>query len=148
MIRKDHGHFLITASSGAFLATAGIVDYAASKAAALAICEGLQTELKHIYKAPSVRVSALCPSLVRTKMFESAESPSSFFWPELTVDDIASHMVDIVASGRSQRRTTPSLGVITTLFRVLPAWFRVSAQDGAATAMVGLSPHNPLAEEK
>ncbi|KAG9571328.1 NAD(P)-binding protein, partial [Aureobasidium melanogenum] len=148
MIKKNHGHFLITSSTTAFLSTAGITDYAASKAATLAISEGLQSELKHIYKAPSVRVSALCPSLVRTKMFDTAKSSSSFFWPELTVEDIANHMYDIVTSGSSQRRILPLLATMMVQSRALPEWFRVSIQDAAAGAMVDLKPHNPLAEGK
>ncbi|KAG9606184.1 NAD(P)-binding protein, partial [Aureobasidium melanogenum] len=146
MIKKNHGHFLITSSTTAFLSTAGITDYAASKAATLAISEGLQSELKHIYKAPSVRVSALCPSLVRTKMFDTAKSSSSFFWPELTVEDIANHMYEIVASGSSQRRILPLLATMMVQSRALPKWFRVSIQDAAAGGMVDLKPHNPLAE--
>lgn len=148
MVKKNHGHFLITSSTTAFLSTAGITDYAASKAATLAVSEGLQSELKHIYKAPSVRVSALCPSLVRTKMFDTAKSSSSFFWPELTVEDIANHMYDIVASGSSQRRILPMLATMMVQSRALPEWFRVSVQDAAASAMVDLKPHNPLAEAK
>ena len=50
MVEHNHGHFLITASQSGYLATAGVTDYAATKAAAVAIYEGLQTELNTLIK--------------------------------------------------------------------------------------------------
>lgn len=81
-------------------------------------------------------------------MFDTAKSSSSFFWPELNVEDIADHMYDIVASGSSQRRILPLLATMMVQSRALPEWFRVSIQDAAAGAMVDLKPHDPLAEAK
>jgi len=92
MIKKDSGHFLITASSTAYVTAVGAVDYSSSKAAALAIYEGLQTELKHVYQAPSVRLSVVCPSTSRTKMFESIKTSSNFMVPELTPAEVAENM--------------------------------------------------------
>lgn len=57
MIRRDHGHIVTIASMASFLVHAGNVDYAASKAAALAFHEGLAQELKARYGAKKVRTT-------------------------------------------------------------------------------------------
>lgn len=57
MIRANHGHIVTVASLASFSTQASNVDYACTKAAALALHEGLGQELKHIYNAPKVRTS-------------------------------------------------------------------------------------------
>ncbi|KAJ5417650.1 uncharacterized protein N7487_001200 [Penicillium crustosum] len=55
MIRMNHGHVLTIASIASFVTLGDMVDYACSKASALAFQEGLRQELKYWYKAPNVR---------------------------------------------------------------------------------------------
>jgi all-trans-retinol dehydrogenase (NAD+) len=55
--RANHGHIVTIASIASFETRARNVDYAATKAGALALHEGLAQELKHIYKAPRVRTT-------------------------------------------------------------------------------------------
>lgn len=55
MIRMNHGHVLTIASMASFVTLGDMVDYACSKASALAFQEGLRQELKYWYKAPNVR---------------------------------------------------------------------------------------------
>ncbi|KAF7719416.1 Uncharacterized protein PECH_004914 [Penicillium ucsense] len=144
MVKNNHGHFLIMASQTAHLATAGIVDYAATKSAALAIYEGLQTELRHVYKAPAVRMSCLSPSAVKTKMFEGIQMPASVTL--LKPSDIAEVVAEILWSGKAQNRMTPSLAYISPPTRALPDWMRVGFQDLGKDAMSALSPHHPMDE--
>ncbi|KOS37977.1 hypothetical protein ACN38_g11224 [Penicillium nordicum] len=144
MVAQNHGHFLILASQTAHLATAGVVDYAATKAAALAIYEGLQTELRHIYQAPAVRMSCLSPSAVQTKMFRGIQMPDSV--PLLQPDDVGSVVAEILWSGRAQNRMTPAAAYISPLTRALPDWIRVTLQDFGKDVMSALSPHQPMEE--
>lgn len=144
MVKANHGHFLITASQTGYLATAGVVDYAATKAASIAIYEGLQTELKHIYKAPAVRISVVNPSAVKTKMFEGIQSPSNFIMPRLSPSDVADVICDIIWSGQSKNLMTPAFAYISAPTRCLPDWLRVGMQDGGADVMTNLTPHKPL----
>lgn len=51
MVEKNHGHVVTVASIGAYVQAPRMVDYNASKAAALSFHEGLKLELKHLYKA-------------------------------------------------------------------------------------------------
>jgi short-subunit dehydrogenase len=57
IIRANHGHIVTLASMASFETRAQNVDYAAAKAGALSLHEGLGQELKHTYKAPSVRTT-------------------------------------------------------------------------------------------
>jgi len=144
MVQQNHGHFLIIASQTSHLATAGVTDYAATKAAALAIYEGLQTEMKHVYKAPAVRISALCPSAVNTKMFTGIKGPSNFFMPFLKPTDLGDCIADMLWSGNAHNRSIPAFAYISPPTRALPDWVRVGMQDGGAHVMDDLTPHKPL----
>ncbi|KAF3385515.1 Short-chain dehydrogenase/reductase family 16C member 6 [Penicillium rolfsii] len=144
MVEQNHGHFLIMASQTAHLATAGVVDYAATKAAALAIYEGLQTELRHVYRAPAVRVSCVAPSAVQTKMFRGIQTPASVTL--LNPADVGSLVAEILWSGKAQNRMTPALAYISPPTRALPDWMRVGFQDLGKDVMSTLSPHQPMDE--
>ncbi|KAJ5664047.1 hypothetical protein N7507_004778 [Penicillium longicatenatum] len=144
MVTHNHGHFLIMASQAGHLATAGVVDYAATKAAALAIYEGLQTEMRHVYKAPAVRMSCVSPSAVQTKMFRGIRTPASVTL--LRPDDVGSLVAEIIWSGQAQNRMTPSLAYISPPTRALPDWIRVGLQDFGKDVMSDLSPHQPMEE--
>ena len=57
MIKSNHGHVVTTASLASFATQATNVDYACTKAATLALHEGLAQELRHVYRADRVRTS-------------------------------------------------------------------------------------------
>ena len=57
MIKKNKGHVVTIASMASFAVHAQNVDYACSKASALAFHEGLHSELKARYNAPDVKTT-------------------------------------------------------------------------------------------
>jgi all-trans-retinol dehydrogenase (NAD+) len=57
MVKKNHGHVVTIASMASFITIPQSVDYACTKASALAFHEGLSLELKWRYKAPDVRTT-------------------------------------------------------------------------------------------
>lgn len=142
MVKNNHGHFLIIASQTAYLATAGVVDYSATKAATLAIYEGIQTELRNKHGAPAVRVSCVSPSAVKTNMFRGIQMPADH--PLLKPSDIASLVANILWSGRAQHQMTPFSAYVSTPARLLPDWIRVLLQDLGKNAMTNLSPHQTM----
>jgi all-trans-retinol dehydrogenase (NAD+) len=100
MITANHGHILVTSSIKAYITAAGAVDYSGSKAAVTSIIEGLQTELKHKYGNPMVKVSAIFPAVVKTKMSEGINQPiNSFIMPVLDPGLVAERMVQILCKG-------------------------------------------------
>lgn len=144
MAANNHGHFLIIASQTGFLTNAGIVDYSATKAAAISIYEGIQTEMKHFYKAPAVRISCISPGAVKTKMFAGLKGESNFFLPRLTPEYLGGLIAETLWSGTAQNIMTPVAAYIVAPAKVLPAWLRVGFQDGGSGMMTELTPHKPL----
>lgn len=142
LAEKNHGHLVIIASQTGHLATAGVVDYAATKAAALAIYEGIQTELRHVYKAHAVRVSCVSPSAVSTKMFRGLKLPPSIQF--LKPSDVGSVIAEILWSGRAQNIMLPASAYLTPITRALPDWLRIGLQELGKDAMTELNPHKPL----
>jgi len=142
MAAKNHGHFIITASQAGYLANAYIVDYCATKSAAIAIYEGLQTEMKHLYKAPAVRISCMSPGSVDTKMFKGIEAPSNFFFPKLAPQDVGNAVCQILWSGNAQNVMIPAAAYASYAFKLFPAWMRVGVQDGGKDIMVHVKPHD------
>lgn len=57
MVKSNHGHVVSLASMASFSTQATNVDYAGTKAAVLALHEGLGQELKFVYNAPKVRTT-------------------------------------------------------------------------------------------
>lgn len=57
MIKKNHGHVVTIASMASYLVHAANVDYACTKASALAFHEGLASELRVRYNAPNIRTT-------------------------------------------------------------------------------------------
>ncbi|KAJ5114239.1 hypothetical protein N7456_002773 [Penicillium angulare] len=144
MVARNHGHFLIMSSQTAHLATAGVVDYAATKASALAIYEGLQTEMRHVYNASAVRVSCVSPSAVQTKMFRGIKLPPAV--SALQPSDVGSIISEILWSGKAQNRMTPLPAYLSPATRAFPDWMRVKLQDFGKDVMTTLSPHQPMEE--
>lgn len=72
MIKRNHGHIVTIASMASFLVHAQNVDYACTRASALAFYEGISQELKHRYNANKVHTTyvvliftePICPTSV------------------------------------------------------------------------------------
>jgi len=68
MVRRGHGRVLNVASISAFAPVPGLATYAASKAYVLSLTESLAEELRDT----GVTVTALCPGITATAMFDRA----------------------------------------------------------------------------
>jgi short-subunit dehydrogenase len=113
-----------------------MADYAASKAAALALHEGLQTELRNIHQAPKVRCTIVCPGTVGTKMFAGLRSSSEFIMPTLSADEVAEAIVSALWAGEARTIDLPwSHKVLFPSLRALPQWWRILMQDNAKDTM-------------
>jgi len=145
MASKNHGHFMITASQAGHLASPYYVDYCATKSAAIAIYEGLQTEMKHVYNAPAIRISCISPSAVNTKMFKGIEAPSNFMFPRLAPEDVANAVCQVLWSGNAQNIMIPAAAYASYAFKLFPAWMRVGVQDGGKDILKNVKPHDPMA---
>ncbi|KAF2195378.1 NAD(P)-binding protein [Zopfia rhizophila CBS 207.26] len=119
MIERNHGMIVTVASYAAYVTAPNMVDYAASKSAALAFHEGLSAELPRIYKASKVRTVIMCQSYTRTKLFEGFDSKA--LYPETVAEDI----VRAVLAGKSKHILTPAAGwYFAAKIRGWPMWMQ------------------------
>ncbi|GMS85074.1 hypothetical protein PENTCL1PPCAC_7249, partial [Pristionchus entomophagus] len=89
MIDRNHGHIVTIASVAGKFGGSGMVDYCASKHAAVGFHESLSAELRHL-KVDGVKMTVVCPYLILTGMFNGFENKApgliSNLEPEYVVD--------------------------------------------------------------
>ncbi|KAF2822766.1 NAD(P)-binding protein [Ophiobolus disseminans] len=119
MIATNHGMLITVASLAAYIGAPSLVDYAASKTAALAFHEGLSSELLTVYKAPKVRTVLMCQGYTRTALFEGFDSKALF--PETVADEI----VKAILQGKSKHVILPETAWhIAPRIRSWPLWMQ------------------------
>lgn len=107
MVEKNHGHVVTIASMSSFVVPAQIVDYACTKAAAIAFNEGLASELKWRYKAPKVKTTIVHPLWIRTPLIEQLTSHPDFKDPVLEPEEVTGAIVKQVLAGKSAQLILP-----------------------------------------
>jgi short-subunit dehydrogenase len=119
MVANNHGMVVTVASLAGYVTAPGMVDYAASKSAAVSFHEGLTSELVTHYKAPKVRTVLMCQGYTRTALFEGFDS--KFLFP----DTVAEEIVKAVLAGKSKHMTLPETAwIIAPRLRSLPLWMQ------------------------
>ena len=132
MAQKDHGMIVTVASYASFVTVPNMVDYGASKAAALSFHEGLTAELKTRYNAPKVRTVVINQGYTKTPLFQGYNNDSKFLVPTLEPETVADAIVKQVLSGNSGQVILPGFGVTLTLLRGFPHWYQNRLRaDGA-----------------
>jgi short-subunit dehydrogenase len=132
MIERNHGMVVTVASLASHLPAPSMVDYAASKAAALAFHEGLATELATMYKAPKVRTVVMCQGYTRTALFEG------FAGKALHPETVAEEIVKAVFEGKSKTLVLPEAawGIVPKV-RGWPLWMQYLLRKGLRNMMSG-----------
>jgi short-subunit dehydrogenase len=119
MIANNHGMVVTVASLAGYVSAPGMVDYASSKAAAIAFHEGLSSELVTHYKAPKVRTVLMCQNYTRTALFEGFDAKALF--PETVAEEI----VKAVLGGKSKHLLLPETAwLVVPRLRSLPLWMQ------------------------
>jgi short-subunit dehydrogenase len=119
MASRNHGMIVTVASLAGYVSAPSMVDYAASKSAAIAFHEGLSAELVTHYKAPKVRTVLMCQNYTKTALFEGFDSKALF--PETVAEEI----VKAVLAGRSKHLVLPELAWgVAPKIRGFPLWMQ------------------------
>jgi NAD(P)-dependent dehydrogenase (short-subunit alcohol dehydrogenase family) len=133
MISNNHGMIVTVASLAGFVTPSGLVDYAGTKASAVAFHEGLSSELRDFYNAPRVRTVCLCPNFAATRLVQGFEGiggrADSFISPLLQPATVAEKLFTKIVSN-------------TSGFVVVPethAWFAATVRSWPYWLQVGLS---------
>jgi all-trans-retinol dehydrogenase (NAD+) len=135
LIRRDHGMVVTVSSLSAWMTIPNMVDYGASKAATMALHEGLTAELKTRYDAPRVRTVAVYPGHVRTSLFAGYEQNTEFLMPSLEPESVADAIFTKILTGTSGQVVLPKSGYMLTPLRAMPDWHAIRARANAEAFM-------------
>ncbi|KAM0787006.1 hypothetical protein ACM66B_006275 [Microbotryomycetes sp. NB124-2] len=143
MIKRNSGHIVTVSSSTAYISAPNGVAYCASKNATLAFHEGLTLELRHVYNAPLVQTSIICPAHIKTNLFKGFESGvPTWLGPSLEIETVVDLVENVLNSGQSQHIVEPAYAKLKPLFRVLPAWLQAIGYDMTRDALKGVGTTN------
>ncbi len=124
MVKRNHGMVMTIASLASYTLVANLVDYAASKAAALTFHEGLATELVTRYNAPKVRTLLVTPGPVKTSLLTGWNQPDGFLDYMLDPGTVAEGIVKRVLAGQSGQLILPGFAsFVLPILRAMPYWF-------------------------
>lgn len=130
LVAANHGMVVIVASQAGYTVTSqagytvtpNMVDYSATKAAAIAFHEGLAAELVTRYHAPRVRTVLVTQSFTRTSLITNLTPEDTWFNPLLHPESVAEGIVAQVLTGESGHVLLPaSTGYMAQRFRGFPA---------------------------
>ncbi|MFW6050250.1 MAG: SDR family oxidoreductase [Myxococcota bacterium] len=128
MLAADRGHVVTIASAAGLLGVNRLVDYCASKHAAVGFDDALRNELR--VRGSAVRTTVVCPYFVKSRLFAGARTRYAFLLPLLEQDDVVAKVVKAIEKNRT-RVVMPRLVGLSHLARLLPtAWF-----DGIMSAL-------------
>lgn len=128
------------ASLGSYITFPYLVDYSASKAAALSFHEGLAAELKTIYKAPNVKTIVVTPGWVRTNLIKGLKVYKRALEPVALAEEI----VKAVLNGRSGQVILPKESRWLCAVRAMPNWMGCILRNGGLEMMRDLAGENAL----
>jgi all-trans-retinol dehydrogenase (NAD+) len=100
MVSNNHGMIVTMASVASYVTPAGMTDYSSSKSAAIALHEGITSELTACYNAPMVRTLCVVPNFVRTRLAQGLVYNSPFVSPMLEPETVAEAVIAKVLTGR------------------------------------------------
>jgi all-trans-retinol dehydrogenase (NAD+) len=117
MIARDRGHVVTIASAAGIVGTSRLVDYCASKHAAVGFDEALRLELRRA--GSHVKTTVVCPFYVSTGMFAGVKTRIPLLLPILDPDYVVNRIVEAVRRDR-RRLILPRFVYLTWLVRILP----------------------------
>lgn len=135
LVENNHGMVVTVASIASWVTVPNMVDYAASKHAALAFHEGLAAELSTRYQAPRVRTVVVNQGYTRTPLFQGYKNSTTFLMPTLEPETVAEKIVRQVLTGKSGQVICPAMATGLTGFAAMPHWYQSGVRKDGASIM-------------
>ncbi len=117
MLERNHGHIVTIASAAGLVGTARLVDYCASKFAAVGFNEALRLELKR--QEQDIKTTVVCPYYIDTGMFSGVKTRFASILPILAPGYVVELIVSAIQHDKP-RVVTPRFVMINFLGRLLP----------------------------
>jgi all-trans-retinol dehydrogenase (NAD+) len=130
MVARNHGMVVTVSSQGGNCTTPGMTVYCATKAASIALHEGLTSELAIRYNAPKVRTVLVTPAFAKTFVTRDLIPEDSFLSPLLEPATVAEAMIDQILKGQSGYVGVGVTGNwFTSNLRSTPLWWQTGFRD-------------------
>ncbi|KAK7539781.1 uncharacterized protein J3D65DRAFT_601820 [Phyllosticta citribraziliensis] len=144
MLAARKGHVVTIASTASFVTPPGMVDYCASKAAALSLHEGLSTELRTRYAARGGRhilTTVMHPGWVGTTLVNGWKSSlvctgQTLISPRVVADRVVANVLE----ARPGQLFEPEKAWTLTALRAAPHWLQDAYRDGIGKQTVVVAP--------
>jgi all-trans-retinol dehydrogenase (NAD+) len=126
MIQRNSGHIVTIASAAGLVGTAKLIDYCASKFAAVGYADALRVELKRL--GLDIKTTVICPYYISTGMFEGVKTRFSWLLPILKPEYVADRVVRAIQTNRT-RLVLPPFVMSSYLMRLFPTQIFDSAMN-------------------
>ncbi|RLN20354.1 hypothetical protein BBJ28_00013695 [Nothophytophthora sp. Chile5] len=120
MAQRNKGHIVAVASAAGIFGSPGMVDYGASKFAAVGLMLSLRQEL-HAMGLNGVHTTLVCPGFIKTGMFEGVRPPPFTSW--LTPEYVADQIVKAVRRNQWRLLMPSILSFMELISTIMPMWF-------------------------
>ncbi|KUF89602.1 SEC1 family transporter SLY1 [Phytophthora nicotianae] len=120
MSKRNKGHIVSVASAAGIFGSPGMVDYGASKFAAIGLMLSLRQEL-HAMGLFGVHTTIVCPGFITTGMFEGVRPPPFTRW--LTPEFVADQIVKAVRRNQWRVLLPSVLSIMEFVATIMPMWF-------------------------
>lgn len=130
MLTRNKGHIVSTASMASFSCLPYRVDYGATKAAVMALYEGLGHEIREAHKTPGVLVTVVYPNYVSTPLLaHDADRLARIGIQCETAKQVADPVLARIWERRGGRVVFPPHMEIAASVRGWPEWMRILLMD-------------------
>jgi all-trans-retinol dehydrogenase (NAD+) len=120
MISRNRGHIVTIASAAGLSGVNGLVDYCASKYAAVGFDEALRMELSVLGK-DGVHTTVVCPYYINTGMFDGASTRFPALLPILDPEYVVDKIMDAVLTNQPVLCVPKLVYIIIALKNIFPA---------------------------
>lgn len=155
MLDNDRGHIVTIASMAGLAGTAGLVDYCASKHAAVGYARSLSAELRHLGKHDKVRANlketsqvhttTVCPFYIDTGMFHGVKTKAPNSLPILQPEYVVENIMEAVLTNKEIIQLPRFCYLFTWTYR----WARSRTRSLQLPALPGVArPGRPLRSER
>ncbi|KAH8422833.1 uncharacterized protein LDX57_000588 [Aspergillus melleus] len=122
MLANPNGGTVVNVSSVlGQLCAAGLADYSVSKAGLSALHRTLEAELRKSGNDDKVKLVLVETGQLATPLFESVQTPNSFFAPVLEPVHVAQEIVSAIDKGHAGVIRMPTFASLVNWYAVLPA---------------------------
>ncbi|TMW55540.1 hypothetical protein Poli38472_010422 [Pythium oligandrum] len=144
MLKRNKGHLVSIASAAGIFGCGGMVDYSASKYAAVGLMTSLRQEV-HAMGKNGIHFTTVCPSFIKTGMFEGVKPPLLTTW--LSPEYVAEMSVRAIRRNQGRLMMPSILYVLELLIYLLPDWMSMFLTKflGVANSMKSFKQTRPHA---